>query len=179
MDFHIKRRFSRDNSLQTCSPGTSITLWSRLYSSLNPAMVPWLCGRKVPPHNRGCFPPLQNRRTGGQREPSHPWDLPQPALGIPWQMCPHGPNSIPIPPPLLTVGQWGLSGTIAHLRRRGRRCWDVATSLTSQWGRRQRGANKGGPPQEVSCWRNREFSVCLPACLTLQSPLMLHLWEAI
>lgn len=43
----------------------SITPWSRWYSSLNPALVPWLCGERVAPHDRSVSLPS---KTGGQED---------------------------------------------------------------------------------------------------------------
>lgn len=105
-----------------------------------------LMGRKVPPHARGIFLPSgvggwEDR--GSQPTPgTFPRSQPTPGTfpRLPWaspgrctrrgEPASHLPSVPPVVQTSVTLC-WAMGVTRAQLRRRGRRCWDVATKPSS------------------------------------------------
>lgn len=119
-----------------------------------------LVGIKVPPCATAVF--LPSRAERWEERGSQPTHGTFPRLpGASPDRCAlwanHRPCPLPIPASCKTehpcAGQWGLARTLGQLRRRGRRCWDMATSPTPSSVAREVPI-RGAPAQEVFCCQN-------------------------
>lgn len=128
-------------------------------------------------------PKLENRRIKGVNPPTGlspncaghpPTDVPTWAKQHPTSH-PRFSWSMPVHP---FAGQWGLSGTTAHLRRRGKRCWDMAPSQLSQWWKKHWGTHKGVLLRRFPADKTGN-SQCAPQLVWLCSSLLCYSLETI